>query len=594
MNNDVAFSFAITLLHSLWIALAIFGIVKVLFVIVDQKWSKLRYAIASGSLLIYTVAVAVTLVLLLPEQTPAQRIVTGVESALSVSFTDTYQSPPFFKTFVTSNSHLILGAWVIGAIVFLLRLAGGLWYVRKVIRCCAEPGEDALAPLQRILAKLHFKKRIRLVQSTMVVSPLVVGVFKPLIILPAGFATGISSEQLEAVLAHELVHITRRDYLINFLQCVVESLFFFNPFVWILSELIRREREHVCDDAVVQLGFDKITYARTLAALEESRLHENVLTLSLADNKKLLLHRIKRLMEKSIKTHSTIEKLIPVVLLIVGLGCAAFLTIDRTREQNVNDTFLVQADTVKKPDKPSRPTVGTPASPSTRDVEMDIPLPLSIDIHIPEMPEIDIRVFPEINAPEIPDFPEFDASFMQHFEVDSIPFGRAFLKQFDVERLREFQLNSELNISELMSKVEAIQEQIPEMLERVQEMRIEEVVQRDLALAQEAMSRQQEALERVNAEMVQQQAVNEERMRAIEAEAQEMQKRSVSLLKALKEQLIIDGYLAPDEKIEMLQIDAEGNIRVNDIEIRESDRAKYEKIQEKFTLGVGPRPPIKE
>ena len=90
--------------------------------------------------------------------------------------------------------------------------------------------------------------------------------------LPASVLTGLTSDQLEAVIAHELAHIVRHDYVINLFQSIVESVLFYHPAVWWVSSTVRTERESCCDDIAVGLTGDRITYSRALLALEETRM----------------------------------------------------------------------------------------------------------------------------------------------------------------------------------------------------------------------------------------------------------------------------------------------------------------------------------
>jgi type II secretory pathway component GspD/PulD (secretin) len=127
--------------------------------------------------------------------------------------------------------------------------------------------------------------------------PTVIGWLRPVILLPAGCLLGLSAAQLEAILAHELAHIRRHDYLVNLLQNVVETLLFYHPAVWWVSRRIREERENCCDDLAVEICGDRVTYARALATLEELRHAPGQLALAAAGAP--LLQRIRRLAGKS-------------------------------------------------------------------------------------------------------------------------------------------------------------------------------------------------------------------------------------------------------------------------------------------------------
>jgi Antirepressor regulating drug resistance, predicted signal transduction N-terminal membrane component len=571
MSSDITYRFALVLLHSLWIAGVTLGIAKGLMMVVNHQRSRLRYTLVSASFMTFVVAVAITLIWHFPESTGNQGGIAAHDVNVFYISTDDTATPPLFEGIVAQYSAFIFGLWLIGATFFALRFAGGLWYLRRLTSNSFESSSHIQAVFRGIASKFTLAVPVRLAESTLVTAPMVTGILKPLIILPAGFATGISTQQLEAILAHELVHVTRHDFLVNIIQSLAEALFFFNPFVWMLSDMIRREREHVCDDAVVELGFDKILYVRTLAQLEATRLAMHAPALSFADNKKILLHRIKRLMEKSIKTRSTGEKLLPAVLLIMGLACAAWLNVDHIAEP-INPNSLVQSDTI-------RPV--QPVQPKQPDTSFEFDEPLSLDFMPPDITDVDIPDFPDVPFPDISEIHDFPEMPNIAIELDTIPFGLVFPNDFDWPTIQPDQLK----IEDVMSRVHALQDELSEMFTHM-EIRREEMSQASLARAREAMENQQKVMENVQEMISKQQKVNQEHMQKLQAEIQQMQQRTSSLQKELHEQLVKDGYLSANEKIETLHIE-NGNITVNGKAIRDSDRETYQKILDKHSSGPG-------
>jgi beta-lactamase regulating signal transducer with metallopeptidase domain len=112
---------------------------------------------------------------------------------------------------------------------------------------------------------------VRLCESALVEVPTVIGWLRPVVLLPVSTLAGLSPAQLEALLAHELAHVRRFDYLVNLVQTFGETLLFYHPAVWWVSRRMRVEREHCCDDAAVVACGDAVGYARALAALEGLR-----------------------------------------------------------------------------------------------------------------------------------------------------------------------------------------------------------------------------------------------------------------------------------------------------------------------------------
>jgi hypothetical protein len=123
---------------------------------------------------------------------------------------------------------------------------------------------------------MGIKRQIELRVSGRISGPLAMGIFRSLILLPVSTLTALNAEQLEVVLAHELAHIRRADYLWNMLQSMIETLFFFHPAVWWVSNKLREQRELCCDDVALACCSDPLVYATALLRLEEqrsSRLH---------------------------------------------------------------------------------------------------------------------------------------------------------------------------------------------------------------------------------------------------------------------------------------------------------------------------------
>jgi beta-lactamase regulating signal transducer with metallopeptidase domain/HEAT repeat protein len=167
----------------------------------------------------------------------------------------------------------IVAAWLIGLMLLSVRMIGGMARTRRVVRVGTAPASDRVRLLvARISEELGVHRVIRAIEGTQLTVPVVVGWVRPVIVLPASLVTGLTPSQLEMLLAHEIAHIRRYDYLANLIQTVVETLLFFHPAAWWLSDRIREERENCCDDiAVLACGGDRRNYTAALLALEESR-----------------------------------------------------------------------------------------------------------------------------------------------------------------------------------------------------------------------------------------------------------------------------------------------------------------------------------
>ena len=190
---------------------------------------------------------------------------------------------------------MLVCAWVSGVVLLSLRLMSGWLLVQRMKSHGAAPAAPALAHLAaRLSRRLHIVRPVRLLESTIIDVPTVIGWIRPVVLLPASALAGLTPYQLEAILAHELAHVRRHDYLVNLLQTLVETLLFYHPAVWWLSRRIRTERENCCDDLAVSLCGDPHTYAKALADLEELRAGSRQLVLAATGGS--LVHRVRRLL----------------------------------------------------------------------------------------------------------------------------------------------------------------------------------------------------------------------------------------------------------------------------------------------------------
>jgi beta-lactamase regulating signal transducer with metallopeptidase domain len=166
----------------------------------------------------------------------------------------------------------LVGAWLAGVCVFALRLLGGWLNLRFILRDSVFSSRDRWQEtVARLSQRLGMRVAVRIAHSAATSVPTLIGWIRPVVLMPVTSMTGLSPRQLELILAHELAHIRRHDYLVNLLQSLVEVLLFYHPGVWWTSGRIREEREYCCDDLAVAACGDPLAYARTLSDLETLR-----------------------------------------------------------------------------------------------------------------------------------------------------------------------------------------------------------------------------------------------------------------------------------------------------------------------------------
>ncbi|MCE5306489.1 MAG: GWxTD domain-containing protein [Acidobacteriales bacterium] len=167
---------------------------------------------------------------------------------------------------------LVIPFWLLGVLALALRAAGGWAWIR--VRMSRQSGPMPEQPSRRgreITDRLGITRGVRFLRALHVETPCTYGWWRPVVVLPLSALANLPPEQVEAILAHELAHIARHDFLVNLLQTVVETLLFYHPAVWWLSGRIRQEREVCADAMAAQLCGDRFEYSRALVALEECR-----------------------------------------------------------------------------------------------------------------------------------------------------------------------------------------------------------------------------------------------------------------------------------------------------------------------------------
>lgn len=232
----------------------------------------------------------------------------------------------------------IVSLWIGGVSLLALRFAAGWVGLRRLRRDGFRPVTTAIqGQLDDLRSKLGVRVAVRVLESTRTLTPIIIGWTKPLILLPVGMASGLSSQQLEAILLHELAHIRRHDFLANVVQRMIETVLFYHPAVWYLSSRIRLAREQCCDDLAVEASGDRLGYASVLALIEEYRQSTD---LALAMGQKPLVMRIHRLLEP--KTNRPLPKAVFIGILVSGLAAMiAWWPSSMTAEETLADGDVV-------------------------------------------------------------------------------------------------------------------------------------------------------------------------------------------------------------------------------------------------------------
>ncbi len=282
-----------TLLHFLWQGTAVAALAAVLMALCRRSSS--RYALAVGSLVLMLAAPIATFFFLTSAHTTVPAGFSPVAAARATEATAIGIGFSPSSRFASFDAFpWLVEAWLLGVAFFSLRCAGGfLLLERERRRQSTAPGARVLALCHALQQRFGLHRTIRYCECRLLQGPAVIGWFRPVVMLPVTAVTGLSEEQLESIIVHELAHIRRLDSFVNVFQIAVETLLFYHPAIWWLNRRIREEREHCCDDVAVAICGNPVEYARALTLMEEWR---SAPAMAMAANRGPLSRRIFRVL----------------------------------------------------------------------------------------------------------------------------------------------------------------------------------------------------------------------------------------------------------------------------------------------------------
>lgn len=328
LSENLVNALAWTVLHSLWQGLLIGGCFFLLKKVLPHNPKRHFWIATIGLYLLFGVVMTTFLGYFIWNSKPntlSQIDFNEMEVVVLAMEKITQPSSSNFMERLESilNPHLdrIAFIWWIGMLFFLCRFLLGAIFIEYIKRFRVQKlPEHWQESGKKIAQTLNVDKNFTIGTSKLVNSPMVVGVIKPIILLPIGILTQLTITELEVVLAHEIAHIKRNDYLLNLIQGFIEVLLYFNPAIWWFSNWIREEREYCCDDLVVDHPNKAMIYAKALLKLQENSNLETIpgnLRVALISKPKVLLNRIKRILNQKNHHKSTIMDKLSITLLLI-------------------------------------------------------------------------------------------------------------------------------------------------------------------------------------------------------------------------------------------------------------------------------------
>jgi bla regulator protein BlaR1 len=293
---------AITLIHFLWQGVLIAVVLKALLSLISYQKSQLRYALSSMAMLANLILPIITFFLVY--DTDFRQITNFVHAQplLDRNFNLEKTAANAWYMEWLEYFPLVAMVWFTLVATLALKLIIELYNVNKLpLQGCTAVGIALQKRFDVLLVKVGLSRKVALLLSNKTDIPMAIGWLKPVVLIPFSMLSGLTPQQLDMLLLHELAHIRRHDYLVNFLQTIVEILLFFHPAVNWVSKQMRNEREYCSDDVAVQHGGSSLAYARTLAdtaSLCEQHRHHTIPNMAMAASGGDLKQRVIRLLDQ--------------------------------------------------------------------------------------------------------------------------------------------------------------------------------------------------------------------------------------------------------------------------------------------------------
>jgi len=321
LSENIAEAITHTLLHNLWQGMVLVILVAMILHLTKRSTAVWRYRLLTSTLLLFMLVVALTFILELYTVPGLDLNLPDLHASNSKDFSALlWQSLNFSLKYIHEHAGLVSVFWMLAVIIQICRLSLGFYVLQrmKLVRT-APVSKFWQQRLQELGMSLGLQHTINLLESGIAQVPVVIGYFKPLILIPVGLITALNQAQVEAILLHELAHIRRKDGLINLIQILMETLLFFNPAVWWLSALIRSERENCCDDITVQHLNSPVDLMGAMVYFEQYRRQQDKLSLAFSGASARMPARMERLLKEKKNPPGKLDLLAIALLLTIGI-----------------------------------------------------------------------------------------------------------------------------------------------------------------------------------------------------------------------------------------------------------------------------------
>lgn len=474
-----------TLVHSIWQWIILAGLLWIALKIFHWKSPQFKYNMALMSLGLGLLASVGTLwyELSLNSLSNPSPVAVLTDWNSEIAAIENASLLSNFTDWIENQLPFLVNIWFFGAVLFLVRLFTNLSAVRN-LRNHSQANKDQ--GLQNLVAAISTKMGMLKIPQLKItsdgLSPMAMGVIKPMILIPAGLIFQLSPTHLEAILAHELAHIKRHDYLVNLIQSTMEVFFFYHPCFWWINQTIKELRENATDDLAIASGVAPKVLAEALAeVLNYAQEQTPELALAAAKKRNPTLNRIRRMLGLPAQNYPQ-NPIITIPMILSLIISASLITAAQQVDQKslneilpeialenpVLDAFselvpqaaATSTDTTSKEQKKVIVIDEDSGNQSWTDekgnrvvirqrgnnnsfvyringdtliINGDTTFNISTIMKLDKIPMLELEDFPEIVMAPIPHMPPLPEDFMEDFDMDFFPSEAPFIFEFDGE-----------------------------------------------------------------------------------------------------------------------------------------------------------------
>jgi beta-lactamase regulating signal transducer with metallopeptidase domain len=310
MADTVIRILAQVLAHSIWQGAVVMLVAMAALALAGQASPSVRFRILATALVAHLLAPLATAIVLVVRYVPgrdgaiaAQSATSGAAAAAAAPSIPSINAPFAEGSAVIERgldglgvdrvATFIVALWLCGVLLAASRYAGGWMTIRRLVHS-ALPADEALElRVRALIERMGIGRQVRVVVSKLIEIPFTFGWLRPVVVIPISMLASLDPRYVDAIIAHELAHVRRLDYVVGVLQSVAMTLLYHHPATWWLDRRLRAEREYCADDVAATVARDRILYIRALAELESARL--GLSSLALAANDGSLVARVERL-----------------------------------------------------------------------------------------------------------------------------------------------------------------------------------------------------------------------------------------------------------------------------------------------------------